>query len=126
MKLGKSEQYIKDGHELDAYMLKVALQDAQLDTGVVGTVLKDEALEELARQYVLAENVMLLCWGLAIGTACALVAVAPAVAERGAATPLTWGAIVLVAAVFLAGLLSSVGATRVELRAPLLGALRTE
>jgi DNA gyrase subunit B len=58
VKLGKSEQYIKDGHELDAYMLKVALQDAQLDTGVAGTVLKGEGLEELARQYVLAENVI--------------------------------------------------------------------
>ena len=59
VKLGKSEQYLKDGHELDAYLLKVALQDAQLDTGVPGSeVLKGDALEALARQYVLAKNVV--------------------------------------------------------------------
>ena len=28
VKLGKEEQYLKDGHELDAYLLKVALKDA--------------------------------------------------------------------------------------------------
>jgi DNA gyrase subunit B len=59
VKLGKHEQYLKDGHELDAYLLKVALQDAQLDTGVAGSeVLKGDALEALARQYVLAKNVV--------------------------------------------------------------------
>ena len=59
VKLGKDEQYLKDGHELDAYMLKVALKDAQLDTGVPGAaVLQGEALEALARQYVLANNVV--------------------------------------------------------------------
>src|SRR5262245_36543384 len=58
VKLGKEEQYLKDGHELDAYLMRVALKDAQLDTGVSATVLKGEALEELARQYVLAENVV--------------------------------------------------------------------
>lgn len=59
VKLGKEEQYLKDGHELDAYLLKVALKDAQLDTGVPGSeVLKGDALEALARQYVLAKNVV--------------------------------------------------------------------
>jgi len=58
VKHGKQEQYLKDAHELDAYMLKVALQDAELDTGNAGAVLKGEALEALARQYVLAENVI--------------------------------------------------------------------
>jgi len=63
VKLGKDEQYLKDGIELDAYMLKVALKDASLQTGVVdasGTVttLQGEALETLARQYVLAEHVI--------------------------------------------------------------------
>ena len=29
VKLGKEEQYLKDGHELDAYLLKVALKDAR-------------------------------------------------------------------------------------------------
>ena len=59
VKLGKEEQYLKDAHELDAYLLKVALKDAQLDTGVAGSaVLQGEALEVLARQYVLANNVV--------------------------------------------------------------------
>lgn len=63
VKLGKEEQYLKDGHELDAYLLKVALKDAKLDTarslesGGAG-VLQGEALEALARQYVLAKNVV--------------------------------------------------------------------
>ncbi len=59
VKLGKEEQYLKDGTELDAYLLKVALKDAQLDTGIEGTaVLQGDALEALARQYVLANNVV--------------------------------------------------------------------
>ena len=59
VKLGKEEQYLKDGTELDAYLLKVALKDAKLDTGTVGAApLQGEALEALARQYVLAKNVV--------------------------------------------------------------------
>ncbi|HWP18067.1 MAG TPA: DNA topoisomerase (ATP-hydrolyzing) subunit B [Burkholderiaceae bacterium] len=58
VKHGKQEQYLKDAHELDAFMLKVALADAELHTGIDGTVLKGEAFEQLARQYVLAENVI--------------------------------------------------------------------
>ncbi len=59
VKLGKDEQYLKDGHELDAYLLRVALKDAKLDTGIAGAaVLQGEALETLARQYVLANNVV--------------------------------------------------------------------
>ncbi len=59
VKLGKEEQYLKDGHELDAYLLKVALKDAKLETGVAGAVLlQGDALEALARQYVLAKNVV--------------------------------------------------------------------
>jgi len=59
VKLGKEEQYLKDGHELDAYLLRVALKDAKLDTGIPGAaVLQGEALESLARQYVLANNVV--------------------------------------------------------------------
>ncbi len=33
VKLGKAEQYLKDGIELDAYMLKVALQEASVEPG---------------------------------------------------------------------------------------------
>jgi DNA gyrase subunit B len=59
VKLGKDEQYLKDGHELDGYLLRVALKDAKLETGVPGaSVLQGDALEALARQYVLANNVV--------------------------------------------------------------------
>ncbi|MBL0729063.1 DNA topoisomerase (ATP-hydrolyzing) subunit B [Piscinibacter sp. HJYY11] len=58
VKLGKEEQYLKDGHELDAYLLKVALKDAKLETGMGGAVLAGETLDTLARQYVLANNVV--------------------------------------------------------------------
>ncbi len=74
---------------------------------------------------VVAENLLLLAWGLAIGTACALIAITPAAAEHGGRLPVTssgW----LVVAVFAAGLLSSVIATRAALRTPLLAALRSE
>jgi DNA gyrase subunit B len=58
VKLGKEEQYLKDGHELDAYLLKVALKEAKLETGMGGAVLTGETLDTLARQYVLANNVV--------------------------------------------------------------------
>ena len=59
VKLGKEEQYLKDGPELDAYLLRVALKDARLHTGVAGAaVLQGETLETLARQYLLATNVV--------------------------------------------------------------------
>ncbi len=55
VKQGKHEQYLKDGHELDAFLLKVALQEASLDTGT-GTTLKGETLDALARKYVAAQS----------------------------------------------------------------------
>ncbi|HET9643145.1 MAG TPA: DNA topoisomerase (ATP-hydrolyzing) subunit B [Burkholderiaceae bacterium] len=58
VKQGKHEQYLKDAHELDAFMLKVALADAELHTGLNDSVLNGEAFEQLARHYVLAENVI--------------------------------------------------------------------
>ena len=62
VKFGKDEQYLKDGHELDAYLMRVALKDARLETGETGAagpaVLQGETLETLARQYVLAKNVV--------------------------------------------------------------------
>ncbi len=75
---------------------------------------------------VLAENVLLLLWGLAIGAACAAVAVVPAVVERGGWLPIRAGGWALLAGVFVAGLLSSIAATRTALRTPLLSALRAE
>jgi DNA gyrase subunit B len=56
--MGKEEQYLKDGADLDAYLLKVALKDAQLQTGVNDLVLRGEALQNLAYQYVKANNVV--------------------------------------------------------------------
>ena len=54
VKFGKDEQYLKDGHELDAYLMRVALKDARLETGRhadgAPPVLQGEALEALARQ----------------------------------------------------------------------------
>ncbi len=63
VKFGKDEQYLKDGHELDVYLMRVALKDASLDTGRAiedggAGILEGDALEALARQYVLAKNVV--------------------------------------------------------------------
>jgi hypothetical protein len=74
----------------------------------------------------MAENLWLLAWGLAIGTACALLAVAPAALERGGRLPAATTAAALLMAVFLAGLISSAIGTRAALRARLLEALRSE
>jgi putative ABC transport system permease protein len=75
---------------------------------------------------IVAENAVLLGWGLAVGAISAFVAIAPAAIERGARLPLTTGGWLLLLAVLAAGLVSSVIATRAALRAPLIGALRAE
>lgn len=74
---------------------------------------------------VLAENLLLLGWGLGSGVVCAAVAIAPAVMERGGRLPTTSAAPLLIA-VFAAGLLSSIVATLAALRTPLVAALRSE
>jgi putative ABC transport system permease protein len=74
---------------------------------------------------VIAENLLLLGWGLAIGAACALMAIAPAIAERGRSSTTSMG-VVLLLAVFVGGLVSSAVATRAATRAPLVEALRSE
>ncbi|HET9822622.1 MAG TPA: DNA topoisomerase (ATP-hydrolyzing) subunit B [Burkholderiaceae bacterium] len=58
VKHGKAEQYLKDGHELDAYLMKVALDGAQVRPGAGKPAISGTALEALARQYVVAENVI--------------------------------------------------------------------
>ncbi|MBU6436964.1 MAG: DNA topoisomerase (ATP-hydrolyzing) subunit B, partial [Betaproteobacteria bacterium] len=62
VKHGKEEHYLKDAHELDAYLLRIALKDASLDPGhgtaQATTLLQGEALEELARQHMLAAAVI--------------------------------------------------------------------
>jgi hypothetical protein len=75
---------------------------------------------------IVAENALLLGWGLAAGALCAGVAIAPVVLQRGGRWPAAAGVGLLLIAVCAAGLLSSVLATRAALRAPLLEALRAE
>ncbi|MHB0920272.1 MAG: DNA topoisomerase (ATP-hydrolyzing) subunit B [Thiomonas delicata] len=60
VKHGKDEQYLKDAHELDAYLLQVALRDAAVLTSSQpgAATLSGEALQQLARQYMLAEGVI--------------------------------------------------------------------
>ena len=59
VKHGKDEQYLKDGQELDAYLLRVAMNDARLETGIPGSeTLAGDTLAALARQYVLANNIV--------------------------------------------------------------------
>ena len=67
---------------------------------------------------IVAENALLLGWGLAAGALCAGVAIAPVVLERGGRLPAAAGTALLLVAVFAAGLLSSIVATRAALRAP--------
>ena len=74
---------------------------------------------------VLAENAFLLFGGLAVGTGCALVAIAPALLERGGTLPIvSLGGLLLV--VVAAGLTASIAATIAAIRSPLLGSLRAE
>ena len=75
---------------------------------------------------VMAENALLLAAGLAAGAVCAGLAIAPAIAERGGRVPLTSGGALLLFAVFMTGLLSSIVATRTAIRGPLLESLRSE
>ena len=74
---------------------------------------------------VLVENGLLLFGGLGAGTVCALIAIAPAWFERGGQFPFaSLGGLLF--AVAIAGLLSSLAATVVAVRSPLLAALRSE
>lgn len=74
---------------------------------------------------VLAENVLLLASGLLIGTFCAALAIAPALAERAGKLPL--GSILLMlSAVAVTGFASSALAVRAASRSPLLASLRSE
>jgi hypothetical protein len=73
---------------------------------------------------VVAENIYLLGWGMLIGCACALLAVTPALVERGALPNLSLG--LLLAAVPVVGLAASLIAVRAVVKAPLLATLRAE
>lgn len=74
---------------------------------------------------VVAENVFLLMCGLAAGTFCALLAIAPTLLDRGGRWPGPMVGLLLLG-VMATGLMASIGATAAALRSPLLPALRTE
>jgi DNA gyrase subunit B len=58
IKHGKSERYIKDDHELKEHLLKLALDDAELYPAASAKPLNKDALEQVAKQYFLAEAVI--------------------------------------------------------------------
>jgi len=74
---------------------------------------------------VIAENALLLVSGLFTGAVCALLAIAPVVLNRGGRLPGMF-LMLLLAGVLAAGLITSLVATAVALRSPLLPALRAE
>ncbi|MBI4194473.1 MAG: DNA topoisomerase (ATP-hydrolyzing) subunit B [Betaproteobacteria bacterium] len=58
LKHGKSERYIKDEHELKQFLLRLALSEAELYTTADSPALSKEALEHVAKEYLLAEAVI--------------------------------------------------------------------
>jgi DNA gyrase subunit B len=59
VKSGKEELYLKDGNELDKYLLRIALNGAQVHTGGDNnTVITGDTLAELARKHQVAEAVI--------------------------------------------------------------------
>ncbi len=58
VKAGKNEQYLKDAHELDAYMLRLAMNGAKVLPGTDRAWLEGDALAEIARKYQLANAVI--------------------------------------------------------------------
>jgi len=58
VKHGKTERYIKDDHELNQFLLRLALEDSVLIPRTGATPIAGAALEALAREYLLAEAVI--------------------------------------------------------------------
>jgi DNA gyrase subunit B len=58
VKHGKTERYLKDEHELKQLLLTLALSEAELHTAAKGQTLSKEALEKVAKDYLLAEAVI--------------------------------------------------------------------
>ena len=58
VKQGKEENYLKDDHDLKQHLLKVALKGAVLEPGAGRPALSISALDNVARQYLLAEAVI--------------------------------------------------------------------
>ncbi|OGA39489.1 MAG: DNA gyrase subunit B [Betaproteobacteria bacterium RIFCSPLOWO2_12_FULL_62_13] len=57
-KHGKTERYLKDEHELKHFLLKLALSEAELYATAHSQPLTKDALEQVAKQYLLAEAVI--------------------------------------------------------------------
>jgi len=58
IKHGKQERYLKDEHELKQYLLKLALSEAEIFPAFNAQALSKEALEQVAKEYLLAEAVI--------------------------------------------------------------------
>jgi DNA gyrase subunit B len=59
VKVGKEEQYLKDGPALDTFLLRIALKEAMVHTGGdASQALSGDTLAELARKHQVAENVI--------------------------------------------------------------------
>ncbi len=58
VKKGKQERYVKDDDELNAYLLQQALTGAQLFVSKGAPAISDTALEDIARNHLLAKNII--------------------------------------------------------------------
>ena len=58
VKKGKQERYVKDDDELNAYLLQQALTGAKLFVAKGSPAISDTALEDIARNYLLAKNII--------------------------------------------------------------------
>lgn len=58
VKAGKDERYLKDESELNAHVLRLALQGSELVPSENATAISGDALGELARSYLLAQGVI--------------------------------------------------------------------
>jgi DNA gyrase subunit B len=58
VKQGKEERYLKDDHELKSYMLGSALNNAELYPSEKSQPIQTETLENLAKDYFLAESII--------------------------------------------------------------------
>ncbi|HEX5612957.1 MAG TPA: DNA topoisomerase (ATP-hydrolyzing) subunit B [Burkholderiales bacterium] len=57
-KLGREERYLKDDHELNEHMLRLALVDAALVPGAQREAIRGDALAELAKTYLVTQAVI--------------------------------------------------------------------
>ena len=58
VKQGRDERYLKDEHELNAYLLQSALNNAELTTREGGNVISGETLSQMIREMVTSEAII--------------------------------------------------------------------